>query len=117
MGKYITNHNKANKSTCSITQQSLPYNLLSLIGKIDLNTFKVGNKVHVALDKPIDYLTSKELHGTTFRGSDIRWHPKSKVIREILLRPDTPMMYLVSDEDKPNHLDPIAYTKNKLQLI
>ena len=87
------------------------------LGKIDFNTFKVGNKVHVALDKPIDYLTSKRLHGTTFRGSDIRWHPKIKVIREILLRPDTPMMYLVSDEDKPNHLDPIAYTRNKLQLI
>ena len=86
------------------------------MGKIDFNTFKAGNKVHVALDKPIDYLTSKQLHGTSFRGSDIRWHPKIKVIREILLRPDTPMMYLVSDEDKPNHLDATAYTRNKLQL-
>ena len=86
------------------------------LGKIDFNTFKVGDKVHIALDKPIDYLTSKRLHGS-FRASDIRWNPQIKIVRQILLRPDTPMLYLVSDEDKPNHLDPNAYTRNKLQLI
>ena len=107
--KLINQHVVSHSKACPITYYSL--------GKIDLNTFKVGHKVHVALDKPIEFLTSKRLHGTTFRGSDIRWHPKIKVIRQILLRPDTPMMYLVSDEDKPNHLDPIAYTRNKLQLI
>ncbi len=65
------------------------------LGKIDCNTFKVGNKVHVALDKLIDYSTSKRLHGTTLRGSEIRWNAKVKVAREVLFRPDTPKMYLV----------------------
>ena len=46
------------------------------LGKIDFSTFKIGDKVITALDKPIDYLTSKRLHGT-FRGSDIRWSLKT----------------------------------------
>jgi len=83
----------------------------------NFNTFKVGDKVRTALDKPIDYLTSKRLSGYKFRGSDIRWSPKIKVVREIILRPDEPMMYLVSDEDKPNILEPHAYTRNKLQHV
>ena len=87
------------------------------LGKIDFNTFKIGDKVRTVLDKPIDYLTSKRLHGTSFRGSDIRWSPKIKVVREVLLRPDEPMMYLVSDEGKDDKLDPIAYTRNKLQHV
>ena len=85
-------------------------------GTINFNTFKVGDKVHVALDKPIDYLTGNRLNGS-FRGSDIRWSPKIKIVREIILRPDEPMMYLVSDENKPNDLDPNAYTRNKLQHV
>ena len=107
--KLINQHVVAHSKARPITQYP--------VGKIDFNTFKVSNKVHIALDKPIDYLTSKRLHGTTFRGSDIRWNPQVKVIRQILLRPDTPMLYLVSDEDKPDELDPVAYTRNKLQLI
>ena len=86
-------------------------------GSINFNTFKVGDKVRTALDKPIDYLTSKRLSGYKFRGSDIRWSPKIKVVREIILRPDEPMMYLVSDEDKPNILEHHAYTRNKLQHV
>lgn len=52
-----------------------------------------GTDVRVALDAPKDVATGSKLHGR-FRASDIRWEREPTEIKQILLRPDQPPMYL-----------------------
>jgi hypothetical protein len=71
-----------------------------------------GDKVRVALENPIDIVTGKRLHGK-FRDSDIRWEIKPRVIKQVILQPNQPPLYLVSDDKgDTNHRQ--AYTKNQL---
>jgi hypothetical protein len=71
-----------------------------------------GTKVRVALEKPIDIVTGKRLHGG-FRDSDIRFEIKPKTIKQVIINPDNPPMYLVSNSaGGTDHTQ--AYTKNQL---
>jgi hypothetical protein len=45
----------------------------------------------VALDKPQDITAGTRVNGT-FRSSDIRWDPKIRFIKEMLLQPNEPVL-------------------------
>jgi len=71
---------------------------------------KEGTKVRIKLDKPMDYITGKRLHGK-FRQGDIRWEAKIRTIEQLLLRPEQVPMYLVSG------IKNTAFTRKQLQVI
>ena len=71
-----------------------------------------GTKVRVALEAPIDVVSGKRLHGK-FRDQDIKWEVKPREIKQVIIEPGKPIMYLVSNDD--NGIDHRqAYTKNQL---
>ena len=74
------------------------------------NILDYGVKVLTQLDNPKEYINNAKLHGT-FRASDIRWNPEITTIKDIILVPDQPPMYIV---DRPEH---VAYTRNQLQVV
>ena len=80
------------------------------------NTLNRGDKVRVQLDHPIDYVTHERLHGK-FRSGDIRWHPTERIIREVLIKPNSPPLYLLNGVIGSRKVEPVAYTKNQLQVI
>lgn len=86
-----------------------------LIGK-DNVIIPIGTKVRVQLEYPIDVATGQKLHGR-FRSGDIRWNPKERIIKEVLLRPNQPVQYLLDGDVGKRHVEPVAYTKNQLQII
>jgi hypothetical protein len=71
---------------------------------------KIGSKVRLLLDKPIDTVRGKRLIGD-FRSGDIRWTTKIYKITEVLLKPGFPPMYLTDANDN------ISRTKNQLQKV
>jgi len=106
-------------------------NLLNLINeftkktytpKTDFNEFEIklttnkkyhiipiGTKVRTALFEPIDVVKNKKVMGK-FRSGDIRWS-KPKTITNIILRPNSPIMYSVDNDNLT------LYTREKIQLI
>jgi predicted DNA-binding antitoxin AbrB/MazE fold protein len=74
-----------------------------------------GDKVRVALEEPKN-LQGRKLHGK-FRSGDVRWDEKIRTIKEILIKPGFPPMYLLDGDTGPNKIEPIAYTKNQLQKV
>ena len=71
---------------------------------------KIGTKVRLLLDKPVDAVRGKRLIGD-FRSGDIRWTTKVYKITEVLLKPGFPPMYLTDADDN------VARTKNQLQKV
>ena len=69
----------------------------------------VGSRVRVVLDFPKSNTGGQRLHGT-FRQGDVRWQKTPRKIKQILLRPDQPPMYLI--EGIPN----ASYTRQQLQV-
>ncbi len=81
------------------------------------NLLDIGTKVRPILDKPIDYVTGKRVHGK-FRGADIKWDPEVRIIKNILLLPDQPPLYQLNDKNDIDKIDQtVAYTKNQLQVV
>lgn len=74
-----------------------------------------GTKVRAVLDEPRN-LFDEKLIGK-FRSGDIRWDPKVRVVKQILLRPGQPPMYLLDNPKRSNGIDNIPYTRNQLQVI
>ena len=74
------------------------------------NLLKIGEKVRLQLDKPIDTVKGNRLIGT-FRSSDIRWTTKIYKITDVLLKPGFPPMYLTDANDN------VSRTKNQLQVV
>lgn len=76
-----------------------------------------GTKVRVALDNPYDIPTKKTLPGK-FRSTDIRWDPKVRVIKRVMIYPDKPPLYLLDGNKGLDGVDfSAAYTKNQLFVI
>ncbi len=75
----------------------------------------IGTQVRVALDKPQE-VTGVKLAGK-FRSSDIRWDPRIREVREIIIKPDFPPLYLLDGNVGEKKLDPTPYTKNQLQIV
>ena len=86
---------------------------ISEIPIITKNNYKMLNqddKVRVLLDHPIDIYNSKRLGGT-FRSGDIRYTIKVYKIKEVLMRPGFPPMYLTTKSKTTQ------YTKQQLQAV
>lgn len=80
-----------------------------------INMLKVGDEVRVALDSPID-VNGNKLQGK-FRVSDIRWNPKVRTIRRVLLKPNQPIMYMLDGPNGDDLVGNVAYTYNQLQKV
>jgi hypothetical protein len=74
------------------------------------NILEEGIKVRVALDYPISAGTGEKLHGK-FRAGDIRWSKEIHTIDKVILTPNQPISYLVSD------IHNASYLRNQLQLV
>lgn len=77
---------------------------------------EIGTKVRVMLEHPIDITDSSRLHGK-FRKTDIRWDLKERTIKQVLLKPDQPPLYLLDGNVGKIKVEPVAYTKAQLQVI
>jgi len=78
------------------------------------NVLEVGTKVRLKLDKPERFITGKKEHGE-FRAGDQRFSPVIRTIKQILLKPDQPPMYLL--DGNKDGVEPVAYTKEELQIV
>lgn len=77
---------------------------------------KEGTRVRVALEQPEDVAQGKRLHGK-FRATDIRWDPKIRTIKYVLVMPNFPPMYMLDGNFGSKKVEPIGYTKNQLQVV
>lgn len=82
-------------------------------GKSDV--IDIDTKVRISLEKPIEYVTGKQLFGK-FRASDIRWSKQIYTIYQILLNPSQPIMYLLKDAND-KLLKDVAFTAFELQVV
>ena len=69
-----------------------------------------GTRVRLTLDYPIDAATNKRID-SKFRSSDIRFSKEIHKIKEILLKPGFPPMYLLDNDDN------VARTRQQLQPL
>ena len=76
----------------------------------------LGTEVRATLDYPIDTATGKRVHGT-HRSGDIRWNPKVRTVKEVILRPNLPPGYLLDGNIGKIHTDAIYRTYQQLQVI
>jgi Integrase core domain len=79
------------------------------------NLLSQGDKVLVALDEPKD-VEGKKLIGK-FRSTDMKYDLKIRIIKEIIIKPNFPPMYLLDGKSGDNKVDPTAYTKNQLMML
>lgn len=77
---------------------------------------QIGTKVRVKLDHPINAATGEKLSGR-FRTTDMRWDPRPRIIKEVLLKPYQPVLYLLDDPKKNSEFEKIGYSRNELQVI
>jgi len=74
------------------------------------NLLKIGTKVRLQLDYPVDNVRENRVIGG-FRSGDVRWTQKIYKITEVLLKPGFPPMYFTDADDY------VARTKNQLQKV
>lgn len=72
--------------------------------------YKIGQKVRIQLDKPIDTVKGNRLYGN-FRSSDIKWTTKIYTITQVLLKPGQVPLYLTDSNDN------VARTKTQLLKV
>lgn len=81
-----------------------------------LHIIPIGTKVRVALDAPLDVAHEQKLYGR-FRKSDIRWDQKIRTVKEVLIKPGFPPLYLLDGNIGLRKTDAIPRTKQQLQLV
>jgi len=81
-----------------------------IVDKYSGKLLHIGQQVRLLLDYPINTTNNARLYGK-FRSSDIRWTPKIYKIKEVLLKPGYPPMYLTNKNDN------VARTKNQLSKV
>ena len=74
-----------------------------------------GTRVRVKLEDPISVL-GKKLHGR-FRTGDIRWDPRIRTIKKLILSPEQPPMYLLDGPHGRLGVSRCAYTRKQLQIV
>ena len=74
-----------------------------------------GTKVRVKLEDPISVL-GRRLHGR-FRTGDIRWDPRIRIIKKLILSPEQPPMYLLDGPHGRLGVSRCAYTRKQLQVV
>ena len=81
-----------------------------IVGKISSDVLEEGDKVRLALNRPIDTVTGKRLHGH-FRAGDVRWDKEIHTIDKVNVVPNQVPLYYVSNiRDR-------AYKRNELQPL
>ena len=85
--------------------------------KVNKNTelLPEGTRVRVRLYDPISIL-GKKLHGK-FRTGDIRWDPKIRIIKKLMLSPEQPPTYLLDGPQGRLKVSRCAYTRKELQVV
>ena len=81
-----------------------------IITENNKNILNINDKVRVKLDHPIDVYNKKKLGGN-FRATDIKWTINVYKIKEVLLRPGFPPLYLTTKSKTTQ------YTTQQLQVI
>ena len=83
---------------------------LPIVDEYTGKLLKIGQKVRILLDYPINNTNHARLNGT-FRSTDIRWSPQVYTITELLLKPSYPPGYLTDKDDM------VFRTKNQLSIV
>lgn len=77
----------------------------------------VGTKVRAVLDQPIDVTNGKRLKGN-FRATDIRFGIPIRTVKQFIISPGFPPLYLLDDDKAKNGIDiSAAYTRNQLLVV
>ena len=105
----VITRNKSIKEV-PLNEQTMTYNKKKPVKMLD-----VGDKVRVALDNPQD-INGKALIGK-FRSGDIRWNLTIRTIKQVLIEPEQPIMYLLDGKVGPLKIEPVGYTYNQLQKV
>nr|CAG8597061.1 15710_t:CDS:2 [Entrophospora candida] len=74
-----------------------------------------GTRVQVMLFEPMSVLGQK-LHGK-FRTGDIRWDPKIRIIKKLMLTPGQPPTYLVDGPQGKLGISCCTYIRKQLQVV
>lgn len=69
----------------------------------------IGTRVRIKLDYPINAFDNSKLHGK-FRATDIKWSPDIHRVKEVLIKPGFPPMYLTDNDN-------VARTKQQLNIV
>ena len=80
-----------------------------IISKSNKNLLGIGENVRLLLDHP-EEISGKRLIGDKFRSSDIRWTRQVYKVKETILKPDSPPLYLTNK-------DTVARTRGQLQTL
>ena len=83
---------------------------LPIVDEYTGKLLKIGQKVRVLLDYPINNTNHARLNGV-FRSTDIRWSPEIYRITEVLLKPGQVPLYLTDKDDN------VGRTKNQLSPV
>ena len=75
---------------------------------IACDLLKVGDRVRIPLEHPINPDTNELLPTKQFRSNDIRYSPRIYDIVNVILKPNTPPLYMVNQKYK------VAYTRKQL---
>lgn len=114
--KIITAMNKKTKTQkLNKKWDKLPDEPTAEKGSDARHLLKQGTKVRVILERP-EGVQGQKLHGK-FRASDIRWSPEERTVKQILLNPGQPPLYLLDGNVGPHKVALVAYTKAQLQEI
>ena len=90
--------------------QTKEISTVPIITENNKNILNINDKVRVKLDHPIDVYNKKKIGGN-FRAGDIKWTINVYKIKEVLLRPGFPPMYLTTKSKTTQ------YTTQQLQVI
>lgn len=78
----------------------------------------VGTKVRTKLDNPESLTGDQKINDTRFRATDTRWKNETRTVKEILLTPGFPPMYLLDGKKgKAKDKEMVGYTRPQLQVI
>lgn len=106
-----------NKRSAISAKKKKPEPTQPIAEKDSKDLLEIGTKVRVALDQPKDVTNGKILHGR-FRAGDTKFAMKVRIIRQILIKPGFPPMYLLDGSSGPdNDFQPVSYTRNQLQVV
>ena len=90
--------------------QTKEISTVPIITENNKNILNINDKVRVKLDHPINVYNKKKLGGN-FRATDIKWTINVYKIKEVLLRPGFPPLYLTTKSKTTQ------YTTQQLQII
>ena len=74
-----------------------------------------GTQVLAVLDEPHSIEGTKIIG--KFRSADLKYSPKIRIIKQLIIKPNSPPLYLLDGSHGKNKVDRTAYTKNQLLVL